>query len=108
MKRQELPLAEADAPDAFVVHAGAEGGRAAVRAGAELRGAGFVTLVGESGRSFKAQLRRANGSGARFAVIIGEDEAERGVAALKDLRGEGEQEDVPLDDLAARVGERLG
>ncbi|MXY72284.1 MAG: histidine--tRNA ligase, partial [Dehalococcoidia bacterium] len=32
MKRQELPLGDAGAPDAFVVHAGAEGGRAAVRA----------------------------------------------------------------------------
>ncbi|MXZ88929.1 MAG: histidine--tRNA ligase, partial [Dehalococcoidia bacterium] len=73
----------------------------------DLRAAGFVTLLGESGRSFRAQLRRANGSGARFAVIIGEDEAARGVAALKDLREEGEQEDVPLGEIAARLGREL-
>jgi len=107
MKRQELALEDAGAPDAFVVHSGAEGGRAAVRAGAELRGAGFVTLLGESGRSFKAQMRRANGSGARFAVIIGEDEAARGVAALKDLREGGDQVDVPLGEIAARLEQQL-
>ncbi|MYA53918.1 MAG: histidine--tRNA ligase [Dehalococcoidia bacterium] len=107
MKRQELTLAEAGAPDVFIVHAGEEGARGAVRAGADLRAAGFVTLLGESGRSFRAQLRRANGSGARFAVIIGEDEAARGVAALKDLREEGEQEDVPLGEVAARLGREL-
>ena len=103
MKRQELPLAEPDAPDAFIVHAGEAGARAAVRAGADLRAAGFATLLGEAGRSFRAQLRRANGSGARVALIIGEDEAARGVAALKDLRAEGDQQDVPLGEIAARL-----
>ena len=107
MKRQQIPLAEPEAPDAFVVHGGAEAARAAIRAGADLRAAGFATLLGESGRSFRAQLRRANGSGARFAVIIGEDEAERGVAALKDLREEADQEDVPLGEIAVRLGAYL-
>ncbi len=107
MKRQELPLAEPDEPDAFVVHAGEEAARAAVRTGADLRAAGFATLLGESGRSFKAQMRRANGSGARFAVIIGEDEAARGVAALKDLREQGDQETVAQDEIAARLGALL-
>jgi histidyl-tRNA synthetase len=78
-----------------------------VRAGSDLRAAGYVALLGESGRSFKAQMRRANGSGARFAVIIGEDEAARGVAAVKDLREDGEQEDVPLAEIASRLGRSL-
>ena len=107
MKRQELPLAEPDEPDAFVVHAGEEAARAAVRTAADLRAEGLVTLMGESGRSFKAQMRRANGSGARFAVIIGEDEAARGVAALKDLREKGDQETVAQDEIAARLGALL-
>ncbi len=107
MKRQELPLAEPDEPDAFVVHAGEEAARAAVRTAADLRAEGLVTLMGESGRSFKAQMRRANGSGARFAVIIGEDEAAQGVAALKDLREGGDQETVAQDEIAARLGALL-
>lgn len=52
-------------------------------------------------------MRRANGSGARFAVIIGEDEAAQGVAALKDLREQGDQEAVPLGEIATRLGELL-
>ena len=107
MKRQELPLAETAPPDAFIVHAGEQAVRAAVRTAADLRAEGLVTLMGESGRSFRAQLRRANGSGARFAVIIGEDEAARGVAALKDLREEGDQETVAQDEIAARLGALL-
>ena len=106
MKRQEAGVPEPAALDVFVVHAGAEAGRAAIRAASGLRAAGLATLVGESGRSFKAQMRRANGSGARFAVIIGEDEVGRGAAALKDLRGEGAQEEVALGDLSDRVSAR--
>ena len=107
MKRQEARVPEPAALDVFVVHAGAEAGRAAIHAASGLRAAGLATLVGESGRSFKAQMRRANGSGARFAVIIGEDEVGRGAAALKDLRGEGEQEEVALTDLSDRVSARV-
>ena len=106
MKRQEVNVPEAAPLDVFVVHAGEEAGRAAIRAASGLRAAGLATLVGESGRSFKSQMRRANGSGAQFAVIIGEDEVARGAAAVKDLRGEGAQEEVALGDLGERVAAR--
>jgi histidyl-tRNA synthetase len=46
-------------------------------------------------------LKRADRSGARYAVIVGDDEAARGVAQLKALRDEGEgQREVPFADLA--------
>ena len=48
----------------------------------------------------KKLLKRADRSGARFAVILGDSELERGVAAVKPLRGNGEQQDVALTDLA--------
>jgi histidyl-tRNA synthetase len=38
------------------------------------------------GGSFKAQMKRADGSGAAFAVIIGEDEVKAGTATVKHLR----------------------
>ncbi len=108
LMRQEITVAGPPAPDVFVVHAGKGASRAAVRAGADLRAAGLATFVGEAGRSLRAQLRRANGSGARIAVIIGEDELARGTAALKDLRAEdGEQEEAPLGEVAARIAGRL-
>jgi histidyl-tRNA synthetase len=55
------------------------------------------------GGSFKAQFKRADRSGASVAVVLGDDELGRGVAALKPLRGGGAQEDCALEALPARV-----
>ena len=45
----------------------------------------------------------ASGSGARLALVLGDDELERGAAALKPLRQEGVQTEVPLAELATRL-----
>jgi histidyl-tRNA synthetase len=47
-------------------------------------------------------MRRADVSGARFAVIVGDDEAEKQMVALKPLRQPGEQAQVSADE-AARI-----
>ena len=57
-------------------------------------------VQGHGGGNLKKLLKRADRSGARFAVILGDSELERGVAAVKPLRGNGEQQDVPLANLA--------
>jgi histidyl-tRNA synthetase len=60
------------------------------------------------GGSFKSQLKRADKSGARVAVIVGDDEAARRVAAVKALRGaEAAQREVSFDELAAELGREL-
>ena len=52
--------------------------------------------------SMKAQFRRADASGARFALIFGADERTRGEASLKPLRdAAGAQRPVPLADVAS-------
>jgi histidyl-tRNA synthetase len=54
------------------------------------------------GGSFKAQFRRADHSAARFALILGEDEAGAGMVAIKPLReAQGEQITLPQDQAAA-------
>ena len=55
------------------------------------------------GGSFKSQLKRADRSGARYAVIIGDDEASRRVAAVKALRSDAGQREVAFDDLAIEL-----
>jgi histidyl-tRNA synthetase len=52
--------------------------------------------------NMKRRLQKADASGARFAIIIGDDELARGEAAVKNLET-GEQRNVPLDDLAEAV-----
>ena len=52
------------------------------------------------GGSFKSQLKRADKSGARFALLLGEDELKNGTVAIKDLRGDSEQHQLTLDALS--------
>jgi histidyl-tRNA synthetase len=59
--------------------------------------------MNQGGGNFKAQFRRADRCGARLALILGDDELERGAAALKPLRQELTQAEVPLGELPARI-----
>ncbi len=59
--------------------------------------------MNQGGGNFKAQFRRADRCGARLALILGDDELERGAAALKPLRQELAQAEVPLAELPARI-----
>ena len=70
----------AAAPDVFIVSAGEAARRAGFAAAEAIRdgAAGLSVSVGAPAAGFKAQMRRADKSGARFAVIIGEDEAAAG------------------------------
>jgi histidyl-tRNA synthetase len=52
--------------------------------------------------NMKKRLSRANDAGAAFALIIGDDELERGEAQLKDLAS-GEQRAVSLDLIAEAI-----
>jgi histidyl-tRNA synthetase len=60
------------------------------------------------GGSFKTQFKRADKSGALFALVLGNDEAARGVVAVKALRQESVQEECPLDRINERIGILLG
>lgn len=58
-----------------------------------------------TGGSFKSQFKKADKSGARFALVIGEDEVAKGEFGLKQLREEGEQQMLNTSDLLAYLGE---
>lgn len=56
-----------------------------------------ITVLGESG--MKSQMKKADQSGARYAMIIGENELNNGIVIMKDLRESGEQIEVKLTDV---------
>lgn len=85
-----------------VVPAGDDAALPALKLAEELRRAGFVVELGYSG-NMRKRLQRANKANARVAVILGETELARGAAVLRDL-DKGEQEEVPLAELADRLG----
>ena len=68
-----------------------------------LRDAGVRLDFDLRGTSLKSQMRRADKSGARFALVLGEGELEKGTIQVKDLVGAGGQEEVELDALVARL-----
>ena len=95
-------------PDVFVMAQGELAQRTALKLAEQLRdafpGRGVVVHCGSA--KFKTQFRRADESGARLALIVGDDELARGVIALKPLRGaESTQSEYPVAELAARVDE---
>jgi histidyl-tRNA synthetase len=87
--------------DVYVVHTGDQAMALAFNAAESLRSAGLNVILHCGGGSFKSQFKRADASGAQFAVIIGEDEAKAEAASIKALRvgASVKQETVPLAEL---------
>lgn len=108
--RQADVGAEASRADVYVVVQGEKADAAALALAERLRDAlpHRRVLANLGGGNFKAQFRRADRSGARLAVVLGEDELARGVVAVKSLRGDGNQSECPLAAVAAHVEEKLG
>jgi histidyl-tRNA synthetase len=81
-------------------------GDAAIRRGmalaAEMRAAGLRVELLSPGRGLKALLRRADKIGARYAVIIGDNELARSGATLRDLKTSTQRE-VKQSDLVAEI-----
>jgi histidyl-tRNA synthetase len=98
------------APDAYAI-IGADGARVPAMVAAEaLRAAGVSVLLHAQGSeglaSVKSQFKKANASGARFALVFGAEELARGAVGLKSLRdGESDQVERPLNDVAAWAAE---
>ncbi len=97
-------------PDVFVVIVGERASRAGLAMAEKLRDAhpGLKVHAGLGGGGFKAQFKRADKSGATVAVIIGDDEADRGVAQVKHLRMETAQTTCAFAEVPLQVAALLG
>jgi histidyl-tRNA synthetase len=91
--------------DLYVIASGERATRAGLALAESLRDQlpGIGIEMNQGGGNFKAQFRRADRSGARLALVLGDNELERGVAALKPLRQEAGQGEYPLGELATRI-----
>jgi histidyl-tRNA synthetase len=107
MLMQDAGRTASDAPDAYVVHVGDRATRLAVSVAESLREAGLAIVVHAGGGNIGSQMRRADASGARFALIVGDDEVAANVVAVKPLRDPGEQVALPPGELAMRIAPAL-
>ena len=73
----------------------------------QLRQNGFKVDRSFGDRSMKAQMKAADKSGAKIALIVGEDEVEKGVVTIRDLRGEEGQEEIASGSIIANLEKRL-
>ncbi len=104
MQKNGVQFAPGPAAEVYIVHRAAGAAAAAFALANSFRDSGIAAVLGETGKSFKAQMRAANTSEARFAVIIGEDEYASGSAVLKDLAaGEAPQETLAMDGIVPAV-----
>jgi histidyl-tRNA synthetase len=101
--------APGSAPGVYLVLAGERALRAGIVLAEGLRDGlpGTGVQVNMGGGSFKSQLKRADKSGALLAVIMGDDETARGVAAIKPLRSEADQQECAIGELPARIAALL-
>ncbi|OWY61769.1 hypothetical protein B7486_62025, partial [cyanobacterium TDX16] len=90
--------------DVFVIDV--TGGDSARDLTAELRAGGLSADRSFDGRSMKAQIKAADRSGARLALVVGDQELTDGTVGVRDLRTR-EQESVPRTDIVPAVQARL-
>ena len=99
-----------DAPQAYLVLVGEGTQVPGLRLAEQLRDAwpDLKLQINLGGGNFKTQFKRADKSGARFAIVLGDDEVARGVVSLKDLRREAAQEECVVERFSERLGVLLG
>jgi histidyl-tRNA synthetase len=104
MRLQQLVPAAGHA-DVYIVLAGVAAEAVGLELAERLRNAAPALRVETNcgGGSFKSQLKRADRSGARYAVIVGDEEAGKRVAALKSLREDAPQREVGFEELGSEL-----
>ena len=98
----EVPVAR---PHAYLAAAGERASIIAHGVAERLRDAvpAIRLVVDAADGSFRAKLRRADRSGARIALVLGDKEAQEGRIAVKDLEAGGSQSTIAIDELAGHV-----
>ena len=94
-QKKDIP---ASVPDVYVIHQGKGTAKQAWETVNHLRNQGLNAILHCGNGSFKAQMKKADSSGARFALIIGENEIKDGVVSVKYLRKRIKQVNIELLD----------
>ena len=96
MEAQGCEFPEAEKPDLFIVALGEKATLKAVEIAKDMREEGFSALLDLNQRSVRAQMKYADKLGAKFNVVIGDNEVEAKTAKLKNMQT-GEETEINLD-----------
>jgi len=100
---QEYGVTASNSPDIYLVNVGEIAEQKAFGYAEAMRNNGLKVVLHAGGGSFKSQMKKADRSGARFAAILGDDEANLGEISLKPLLGQGEQKRCKLEEVCATL-----
>lgn len=105
VQAEGLKLVDEANAEVFLIPVGQESIIKVVGIAGQIRAVGINTDIAYDGRSIKAAMKSADRSGAKIAVIIGEDEIANSTAVVKNLI-DGSQERVPLESLVSLLLDR--
>jgi len=106
MKEQNIVVPGLPQTQVALIYRGGEAKVRAIELLTAMRAEGVRASMGFGDRSIKAQLRGANKSGARIALVLGEDEMAQGTIRLQDMR-DGERQSLPQAGILSAVRARL-
>ncbi len=95
---QEYGVEAKNTPDAYLVNLGELAERKAPLIAETLRNEGLDVVMHSGGGSFKSQMKKADRSNARFAIILGDDEVTLDQLTLKPMQGSGEQLHLTINE----------
>jgi histidyl-tRNA synthetase len=98
---EEMGVILQNKPNIYLVNLGDSAQNYALKLSETLRSHGLKVVLNSGGSSFKSQMKRADKSGAAFALILGDDEMKESAAQVKSLRVENVQSTIKFDDLPA-------
>lgn len=107
MEKQNCEFPIDDVADVYIAPMGENATAEAIKLCNELREEGFTAVTDLSGRGLKAQMKYANKIGAKFSMVIGDNELENKKAILKNMiTGENQEIDLPdgLSDAIYKAG----
>lgn len=95
MEAQGCEFPKESMPDLFIAALGEKAQLKAVEIANDMREEGFTCLYDVNGRGLRAQMKYANKLGAKYTIVLGDDEVESGIAKLKNMES-GEETEIAL------------
>ena len=106
LENQKAELPEAPKTDLYIATMGEKAAIKATALCAALRDEGYKAETDICGRGLKAQMKYADKIGAKFTLVLGDDEIENGNGKLKDMT-EGTVTDIKIDEVVEELGEAI-
>ena len=107
LKRSEVPVPDEPKPRYLVANVGADARIAALELSVRLRRAGVGVILGSGTRGLRGQMRQANALEIPFALILGDDEIEKGEVMVRDMESSA-QESRPVAEFIDEVTKSYG